>query len=125
VAEPNALGKLIERLIKLTKADKVEWTETAEETTFLASFPQYNVSITKKYAGQNWGEDYYEYRITVRDTAGKILEDAGDSDLSQFHFEGYDNSLFAMRFLYEQARRKALKVDEAISKLLSSLDDIE
>ena len=125
MADSNTLGKLITRLIKLTKDDKLEWAETAEDKTFLASFPQYNVSISKKYAGQNWGEDSYEYRITVRDTTGKILEDAGSSDLLHLDFQDYASAEDAMKFLYEQARRKALKVDEALSELLSSLENLE
>ena len=125
MADSPTLVKLINRLIKLTEENKVEWAETGEAQRFLAAFPQYTVSISKKYAGQNWGEDYYEYPISVSDASGKVLEEASDSGLVHAEFPGYQSSQDAMKFLYEQARRKALKVDEALSDLLSSLDSRE
>ena len=121
MSDLDKLAKLIDTLAKLTREDKVTWSETADDNTFQTSFPQYNVSVTKKYAGQNWGEDYYEYRITVRDQAGKVLEDAGHSDLSAVDHLAET----AMKSLYDNARRSALKVDEALSDLLSSLDHLK
>jgi len=124
LSDLDKLAKLIATLAKLTQDHKVAWSETADENTFQISFPQYNVSVTKKYAGQNWGEEYYEYRITVRDQAGKILEDAGHSDFGVDSFRGV-TAESVMKSLYDDARRSALKVDEALSDLLSSLDHLK
>jgi hypothetical protein len=125
VSDLDKLAKLIDTLAKLTQIHKIAWSETADEDTFQTSFPQYNVSVTKKYAGQNWGEDYYEYRITVRDQTGKVLEDAGHSDFRGVESLGGGTAESMMKSLYDNARRSALKVDEALSDLLSSLDHLK
>jgi hypothetical protein len=126
------IGELAVKLKTLTEQDKVKWSETADESIFNSSLPQFQVSIAKRHMGQNWGEDVYGYFITVRDLSGRVLDEAGDSDFGSavtgeagagLEFTGV-SGLQILKDLYDLARRRALGVDKALSALLSSLDRI-
>ena len=108
--EPNEQAvQLIDRLLELTRNNKVEWQETVENNTFLAAFPKYVVTIGKS-------ED--AYRFGVADEFGKTLEDVA--------FAKSENRYLSEDFeqLHSLARRHALHSDAAISELLSSLATI-
>jgi hypothetical protein len=94
----------------LSREGKVNWQETAGEQTFLAAVAKYVVTIRES----NWNGST-EYDLEVSDQSGKTLENASVSS----------GPLFAdLSELHTLARRHALKVDEALTDLLSSLAEI-
>jgi hypothetical protein len=110
--EVNLLSRLVERLLELTDQGKLEWQETASENDFQATVGHYVVSISQ--AGPISEEA--DYRIQVSDWRGNVLETA-----TEFR----EKSPGVLERLFQGARRKALKVDEALADLLSSLDSLQ
>jgi hypothetical protein len=106
------VAALVFKLLELSQMDKVDWQETADEKAFLASVSKFVVTIGK--------EDFDprpDYLLRVADQTGKTLEDARVSRREPYYTE--------LESLYELARRRALHVDEALSDLLSSLENIK
>lgn len=104
------VAALIQKLLALSKEDRVNWEETADEDTFLATESRFVVTIERRVG--DWDSRYYCVRIS--DKNDKMLEDStvysGDPQYAE------------ARELYELARRRALRVDAQLSELLSSLD---
>lgn len=113
---------LIDRLRKMSDEDKVPWAETSDEHVFQAAFKGYAVRISQEAAGYDYGEPVYRYIIGFYDTFGKLLDSATEADFPEtYEFEGGKLARVALRDLYDVARRKALKVDQALDDLLRSL----
>jgi hypothetical protein len=120
--DTERLRTLINRITPMTLANKVPWTETSDERTFQTQLGNYNVTIAQEYAGQNYGEDVYVYAIRIHDTLGKVLDTAVERDFPHgFTFAEGRQATEALGYLHDLARRKALKVDEALDDLLNSL----
>ena len=116
------LGTLIDRLRDLSDENQVPWVETADERAFQAALKGYTVTIAREYAGQDWGQSVYFYAIRIHDPAGKLLETATEKDFpEEYKFAGKKNAAEALQNLQEVARRRALRVDEALDDLLRSL----
>ncbi|MGA2878055.1 MAG: hypothetical protein ABSG13_03815 [Bryobacteraceae bacterium] len=116
------LGTLIDRLRKMSDEDRVPWTETSDEQAFQATFKGYAVTIAQEVEGYNYGEPSYQYAIRFYDGLGKLLDTATASDFPPgYEFEGEKKAWNALKELYDIARRKALKVDQALDDLLRSL----
>jgi hypothetical protein len=122
MADIERLRTLIDRITPMTLADKVPWTETSDERTFQAQLGNYNVTVAHEFVGQEWGEDVYVYTIRIHDTLGKVLDTAVERDFPEnFYFADGKRGREALRDLHDLARRKALKVDQALDDLLNSL----
>ena len=116
------LWKLIKRLHEKTKDASLTWEPLPSKNTFLAVFPSYAVSIAE-VPGE---EDAPDYAITLLNEAGKPLERVTDVQLRETVSEEGQPETSAFRImeeLYNMARRSALGVDQALDKLLSSLDE--
>jgi hypothetical protein len=108
-------AKLVDKLIDLSGQGKVNWQETADDDTFLASVAKFVVTIDKP--GQN------EYCFTVADQAGKTLEEVREKYADdEYTYPSKDYTSLAK--LHELARRAALNVEGALSEMLSSLEQI-
>ena len=111
MALQDQIAKLVDKLAELSEQGKVRWEETADENTFLASVAKFIVTIAKPNAN--------EYSLTVADQSGKTLEEAREQEGSSYYVD-YQR----LAGLHELARRTALRVDEALSEMLSSLEQI-
>jgi hypothetical protein len=109
-------AKLVDKLIELSEQGKVNWQETAEEDAFLASVGKFVVTAAKADL------QYPGYTFTIADQVGRILEEARVEDRGTY--EGADHYYSRLAALFEMARRQALKVDEALTEMLSSLEQI-
>jgi hypothetical protein len=103
-------AKLVSRLLQLSDQGKVSWQETADESTFLTSVGKFVVTIGKP--SQN------TCSLTITDQTGKILEESNEEN--QYPYQEYRQ----LANLHELARRRALNVDEALTEMLSSLEQI-
>lgn len=112
MALQEQMSKLIDKLIKLGQQDKVDWQETADETTFLAPVSKFVVQVSRANAEPN-----ADYHFEISDPTGKTLDEA------RVAFRYQDPDYQRLAWLYESARRRALNVDEAYAELLSSLGD--
>jgi hypothetical protein len=124
MAFQEQVEKLVERLTRLSAEGKVEWEETADEDTFQAAVSKFVVTVGK--AGSNVDSDYH---LRILDQAGKVIERATVSKYgpyaSTLNIVNYvDPEWVRLHDLHEYARRRALHVDEALSDLLSSLEEI-
>lgn len=117
------LSTLIRRLNELSDAGEIPWAETADERVFQAALKTYIVTIAQEWAGQNWGTDIYRYVIRLLDPVGRVLDSATAEDFQGNSPMEMDKSEAGetLQHLYDAARRKALKTDEALDDLLNFL----
>jgi hypothetical protein len=103
----------VDKLIELSQRNKVGWQETADEDTFLASVGKFVVTIAK--------QSRKSYSFTIADQAGKTLEESREEEsgflIDDVHYD-------RLVKLHELARRRALNVDQALSEMLYSLEQI-
>lgn len=103
--------KLIKRLRELTKQDKLNWVETADEETYLVALSGSSVSVNRFL---NEITTQFTYFITIRDTNGKKL--------TSIVALPDDPSWADANVLFYDAKDKALNADEAIDKILKQLE---
>jgi len=116
------LRTLVDRLRELSGENRVPWTETADERAFQAALKGGVVSISQEEGGYSYGEPTYRYVIRFFDPAGKLLDSATAEDFPErYAFAGGKQPFEALSELHDMARRKALKVDQALDALLESL----
>jgi hypothetical protein len=116
------LATLIDRLRDLSERDQVPWTETSDERTFQAALNGYALSIAQEDAGDYYGEPITRFVIKFYDATGKLLDTASETDFIDYpQFAGQKGPREALQELHDMARRKALRVDQALDDLLKSL----
>ena len=110
----DRLAKLVERLHEKTARGEIAWERSADGR-FESSFPGFTIEVYEKGSGSPmwWG-------IRIYNEEGEMVDDVDDSDLAT-HVPGHqwENML---KGIYEMARRKALRIDQAIDALISELD---
>ncbi len=117
----SQLSQLIDRLLKLTADDKVDWAETANEDAFTATLGKFAITISREKG--SW--DSASFLIQVHDRVGKLIDDATGVELSEYRESHRQSPADVLGLLHEAARRKALNVQGAMSELLSSLDALD
>lgn len=111
------LEELVKRLHTQTMTGKIQWETTSDDDSFQTSFPAYTVKIT-----QNSGMIGNDYTLTIYNHVGLIVESVTGYESGINLKQGLSPE--ATRLLsdtYAQARRTALKVDQALETLLSAL----
>jgi len=104
--------KLFEGVLSKTRAGKIAWHATAEESTFMAAIGgQFALSVSGW--ASPWVPGGEKYALVLEDKAGGELARIIDSD------EGirFDD----LREMFETARRKALRTDDKIGDVLEVL----
>ena len=116
MAFPEQIDKLVTRMAELTGQGKVEWQETGNLNTYLTPVGKYIVTL-----GIAGHEVYGGFTFQILDQTGKVI----DGVLANFAPNTMQNQDWErLRNLHEQARRRALRSEQAVSDLLSSLDKI-
>jgi hypothetical protein len=105
------LVKLIIRVHEKTERGEIPWERTAKEGTFLATFPEYSLLI---YYGDSWAGR--GWLVELHDSQGELLETVMDHQVAEA--TGRDGIIGD---IWNQARRIALHVDEALDKMLDYL----
>ena len=119
--DSKLLPKLIERLLQLSAKNKIDWEPTANENEFQAVVKQYLVTVGRNHNRDGW--DAWDYSIHVADGNGTQLDEAV-ANAAHSTAEVPSVSYGALENLFDQARRRALNVEEALNDLLSSLDSL-
>lgn len=108
---------LIDRLLSKTSAGDIKWSEAPGRGAFQTSFPNYSVEIEQDEDGDLF--------MRVYNSEGRIIEWISAKEASNFvaSSESWPPQTYATRMhdLYVQARRQALRVEQAIDELLESL----
>lgn len=102
--------KLIDKLIEMTAATKITWTE-GEDGTLNYDTEGYRVSIGQAPSG-----------VVLLDAGGRVLETVSDSMLSGTSDESGRNYSVKVDHLVSNARRELSGAEAAISKIVSALD---
>ena len=108
--------KLILRLLEKTQNSEINWEETENEEVYQATFPDYSIRISLRPSG---GENC-DYKLSIYNENGNLVEAIWDNDISS---QDLPDAYPKMRSLYDGARSKAMKVDEALDSILNELKD--
>lgn len=111
---PEEYLELVEKLTLLTDKHKIRWEETSDASKF--KFKGSNVSITIEM-----GYDFLGNKNFFKFDLLNLLGDQLDS----FCIYEKDKDNDTMSFLYNKARRSALKIEESINSLLGDLNKLE
>jgi hypothetical protein len=104
---PETYRPIINKLIARTTAGTALWTD--QRGQYALHFDQYSFSIFE------YNEDRDEGVVCIlRDKAGKIIDN--------FSVERGEGDYKTLKGLFDMARRRALKVDDAIDSLKNALD---
>lgn len=103
-------ARLVGVIFDKTKKGLLDWSPTADPDSFQISFATQSVVIS-----HNGFED--EYYLGVYNSNAELIEQITPSEIKEYIQS--PNSLFQQ--LFENARSKALKVDDAIDNLLDEL----
>jgi hypothetical protein len=101
MAVPEIYSKILRKLSDKAKKGEVDWKSTSGEGVFLVNFKDFSLSVGLIYDN----EEFIYFQL--RDNRGK--------DIDFFKVSENDPKWGDLAFeLYNGARRKALKVDEAV-----------
>jgi hypothetical protein len=115
---PDQIDKLVTKLTELTVKDKVEWKETGNATTYLASVDKFVVTINRTGSEVNGG-----FSFQILDRTGRAVEGV-TAHIGREKSASENANWERLRDLYEIARRRALHSEKVVSDLLASLDRI-
>lgn len=116
--EQNKLIALINRIITKTSYGELDWESTNNPKSFSVSLSNYSISIS---AIKSFDYDDDDYRITIYNEEGDVIEEATDIELKN----QMPDALIRFKTLFDEARRKAMGVDEALDDILKELEDDE
>ncbi|HLY47539.1 MAG TPA: hypothetical protein VKQ73_18315 [Stellaceae bacterium] len=110
--------QILNGLMERTDKGDLDWTETANKSAFLVSFPNYSIIFSEE---QSQSGDLPDYLISIKNSEGRTVDSFSDVDLlsaepGRKYFE-------TMRDFFNKVRRKALRVDEALDDILSHLGE--
>jgi hypothetical protein len=107
--------EFVNKVLVATLNDKIDWQPTAQADRFSASFGgKWTVLVTAtfdRYGPPPAAQPFYDYDLTLRDSAGEQI----------LRIDSEHNDRISE--LHELARRRALKVNEAIEDFMKELDE--
>jgi hypothetical protein len=105
----TADAALITKLLRATRNGKITWEKTTTQDQFAASYAgKWTVAVDKSEDRDTGAEFYY---LTITNAEGEEV------------LRIYNVSAKQLPQLFEQARRRSLKVDEAVSDLLKEIGE--
>lgn|SRR5580704_847317 len=116
---PDQIDRLVTKLTELTRLNKVEWKETSNIATYLASVDKFVVTINK-----SGSEVYGGFSFQILDRTGRVVEGVAAPFVGREKSAEENANWERLRDLHEIARRRALHSEKVVSDLLASLDRI-
>ena len=108
---PEIYSKIIPKLNSSTKAGKINWKTTSVPDKFMVSFKDFSLAIWSGYDQQEGGEF----------TAFELIDPDG-KEVDRFYVKDSDKQWGEVAAeLYGGARRKALRIDEALKVISKEL----
>lgn len=105
---PDSYRDLIELLEFRTAEDEVNWKSTGDSSAFVVYFDKF--SLVLRLAEEGYGGP--EMSVLLYDPDGEVIDSFTVSEGDDFE---------RLTRLHGDARRKALRIDEALSKLVERL----
>ena len=113
---PSNYVKLLEHLAVRTAEGKVNWRNTAKKNTFAVYLKEFALTVSEFYNEHPEGEGFM---VTV------TLLNAGGDEIDSFNLMDSDVDYAMVSSLHSSARRKALRIDEALNTMLHELKTLE
>jgi hypothetical protein len=113
------IARLISKLSERTEEGKLNWEQTESQGIFQASFPGYAIRLRKESSESEYNEVDFDIVLAIFDSQGELIEEVRDTELG----EDMERPYFFMSRLYDQARRRAMGVEQALDALLEELDN--
>lgn len=110
---PEAYRAIVERLEQKTRESKVIWNQVSKDT-FAVNFGDYSLSVREYFGEDENGVEDRSIDFRLLDSQGKTID--------AFDIWSDDKDFENARELFSAARRKALKVDEALAVLSEVLE---
>lgn len=108
---PDTYAELVSKLYQKTVKGEINWIPTAKKDSFLISIKDFSLSIAEGY-DTNVQEKYAF--IEIYDSRGKAIDS---------FYVGVDEEIWdKVDAIWSGARRKALKIDEAVKLISAELD---
>jgi len=101
---------LVSKLVEKTRENKVNWQPTVNSDAFAVYFQNFSLAISTEYDRE---ADNSSVVVVLRNQEGK--------EIDQFAVSSGEANFEELIELYSSARRKALKIDEAVQILLKEL----
>jgi hypothetical protein len=114
----DKFDELIDLLKQQTARGQLNWQTTADVNEFIVHFKGFSVSILKSYEDADAIDGYLRhdgYSIVLRDSLAEYVDSKWISTSSDEH-DGVTT-------LFEQARRKAKKIDVALDQIIAELKE--
>ena len=112
------IARVATALSNQTLQNKITWKQTEDATTFVVSFPQYSVFISKEEFEDSYGREQAAHVLRITNENGEIVEEVTSYDL-QSHLS---DSWGTLKEMYETARRQAMGVEKALDSILEIID---
>ena len=108
---PDQYTNILNNLLHKSRNGQVNWLSTADDKEFLVQFSSFSLSI------RIWWDEFNstaEIMVKLRDNSGNVLDTFSEGE------DGPGWSL--LEELFGAARRKALRIDEAIGEIEKELE---
>ncbi|MEN6441924.1 MAG: hypothetical protein ABFD97_25465 [Syntrophobacter sp.] len=112
-------AEFVKRLHGRTLDGDLNWYKTESDGVFQFQFPDYLVQVYQRWADDN--EDTVYTYISIFNKEGGLIDTFNDTALSESESMGADSTFF-MVDLYENARRIAMGMEQALDNLIYILD---
>jgi hypothetical protein len=119
MAFPEQIERLVTKLTELTEQGKVDWQASVNVNAFLATVGDFVVTVTR-----GGSELYGGYSFQIIGKEGRIIDGSIANFIGPEKDQDGNKNWQRLGHLHELARRSALKADQAVSELLSSLEKI-
>lgn len=108
--------RLVERLLERSQLGELNWQESFDPDHFQVSFPNSSVMIAQVRRSSS-----PSYIISIIDSNGRVTDAFTDTQLDEDKDSSFNFWNARMRDLFYAVRRKALKADEILDKLLAEI----
>lgn len=112
-------AEFVRRLHARTANGDITWYKTDTDGVFQVQLQDYLVQVNQRWADEN-GDSVYTY-VTVFNNEGGLIDSFNDNMLLESEALGADAS-FLMSELFENARRIAMGMEQALDDLIFVLD---
>ena len=108
---PDTYTELVSKLYQKTDRGEINWIPTAKKEGFLVSFKDFSLSIAEGYDTND--QESFVF-IEIYGARGKVID--------SFYVGEDEEEWGKVNAIWSGARRKALRIDEAIKLISAELD---
>src|SRR6266542_7019849 len=115
----NKYQRLANLLIKKTREKNAGWQPTSRNGVFSLSLPDYSVLISMVSSRDDDPSAPDDVLLQIVNADGTVIDRARDTEIAEGMPSADQRAFYtAIQEMYEQARRQAFGVDQALDKLI-------